>query len=256
VSNAFQRFGINYLSPSSVNTWIKSPGLWCLSYIAKMRDAGNANMWRGTAVEAGFKLLLHGQPMSAAVAEAYRIFDQIVAENRSIEMRSTEDIVSQRGLIIPMLGQAAQWQAPGRPNGSQLKITCNLPDVPVPVIGYVDFAFEGLDVDCKTSERITNKIPADHARQVSTYRFARDGRRGGLLYVTAGKHNFLEVDDATMRDSIDEMRAAAMSIGRFLAKCDSREDAVLSLPIDWDAWTAPKQKVSTDQIIAHMRQAA
>ena len=51
--NSFGRFGISHLSASSLNLWRASPGIFALRYLAKIKDSGNAAMWRGSAVENG-----------------------------------------------------------------------------------------------------------------------------------------------------------------------------------------------------------
>jgi len=120
--------------------------------------------------------------------------------------------------------------------------------VPIPVIGYLDFAFDGLDVDLKTTKACPSKPRPEHVRQVSLYRAAR-GRDGGLLYVTDKKHAYYPVDDQMMDEALMEMHAAALSLNNFLARMDSREDVLRSLPFDWEYFAAPKTKVPLAELL-------
>ena len=55
---SFDRFNITHLSPSSINRWRETPGLWCLRYLAGVWDEGSPAMHRGTAVERGLERML------------------------------------------------------------------------------------------------------------------------------------------------------------------------------------------------------
>ena len=49
--------------------------------------------------------------------------------------------------------------------------------------------------------------------------------------------------------ALEEMRAAALSLQNFLARCESREDVLKSLPVDWSNWQAPKTRVSLSEVL-------
>jgi len=53
--NPLARYGIDHLSPSSLNLWRASPGLWSARYLAGFKDESAAT-WRGHAVEAAFSI--------------------------------------------------------------------------------------------------------------------------------------------------------------------------------------------------------
>jgi hypothetical protein len=239
--NSFQRFGFDHLSASSLNLWRTSPGIWALRYIAKIKDGGSPAMWRGTAVENGLAFLLRGQTLDAAVGAAHQSFD-LNAKDYS------EDSTDERDLIAPMVEQCVKWTAPSALIATQVKIEHWFDPVPIPVIGYLDFAFDETDVDLKTTKACPSTPRSDHVRQVSIYRAARL-RQGGILYVTGKRHQYFPVTDDMMNEALNELHADALSLNNFLARCDGKEDVLRSLPIDWTHFQAPKTKVPLADIL-------
>lgn len=244
VTNSFARFGINHLSASQLNLWRGAPGLYLLRYIAKIKDSGNPAMWRGSAVENGLAALLRGQKLPVATEVSHQAF----ALNAKDYAEQDGDLTTERELISPMLTECLKWQPPSDLNATQLKVEYYFDPVPIPVIGYLDFAFDGIDVDLKTTKACPSSPRADHVRQVSIYRAARN-RAGGLLYVTGKRHAYFDVNDEAMNDAIGDMQASALSLNNFLARCDTREDALRSLPIDYDHYAAPKIKIPLEEIL-------
>lgn len=240
--NSFARFGIEHLSPSSLNLWRGSPGIWGLRYLAKLKDGGNAAMWRGSAVENGLAAKLRGANDDHAIANAHSSFDL----NTKGEI--TDEIETEQELISPMLRQCFLWKPPSPLNAAQLRIEHWFDDIPIPVIGYLDFAFDGIDIDLKTTKACPSTPRPDHVRQVALYRAAR-GRSGGLLYVTNKRHAYYGVDDDTAERALSDLECDARSLQQFLARMDSREDALRCLPIDYEHYAAPKTRVPLEQVL-------
>ena len=235
----FTRHGIERLSPSSLNLWIAAPGLWSLRYLAGVRDETGAAMTRGVAVEAGMMHILHNRP--DPVETALGIFDM----NMMGEI--ADEITAERDLIPGMVKQCAGWKPPSGLSATQLKVEHYFEGVSIPVIGYLDFAFEdGLIVDLKTTKACPSKPKADHTRQVALYSAARNDAKCALLYVTEKKHAFYELEPAALETGLNELHSAALSLERFLSRFDSGEDAIRCLPIDRDNFRfseAAKQKL-------------
>lgn len=241
MNHSFARFGLNHLSPSSINLWIASPGLFALRYIGKVSDKGGAAMWRGSAVEDGIRAVLLGKT-NDAIALAHNSFDM------NAQGESTDEIDAERALIAPMIEQCIKWSPPSALNAVQLRTEHFFDPIPIPVIGYLDLAFDGIDIDLKTTKAIPSAPRPDHVRQVALYRAAR-GRAGGLLYVSSKRHAYYDVDDESMEIALEELRAAALSMQNFLARMDSREDVLRSLPVDYSDFRAPKTKVPLSEIL-------
>lgn len=242
MSHAFQRHGIEHLSCSSLSLWRSAPGLWAVQYLAKIKDGGNAAMWRGSAVEGGLSTLLRTNNIDAACSAAMQAFDL------NAQGEVTNEINDERNLIVPMINQCALWAPPSPLNATQLRIEHWLDNIPVPIIGYLDFAFEDIDIDLKSTKACPSTPRAEHVRQVSLYRASR-GRQGGILYVTGKKHAYFNVDDDSMERSLGDLTADALSLRNFLARCESKQDALRSLPIDFEHFRAPKVKIPLSEIL-------
>lgn len=241
MTHSFARFSIDHLSPSSLNLWRSAPGVWALRYIAKIKDDGSPAMWRGTAVENGLAALLRGRTLDSATTIAHQSFDLNAKDY-------PDDATEERDLIAPMVEQCSRWKAPSTLNATQLRVEYFFDPIPVPIVGYLDFGFEGIDIDLKTTKACPSTPRADHVRQVSIYRAARN-RSGGLLYVTGKRHQYFGVDDDAMNEALSELHADALSLNNFLARCDAREDVLRSLPVDYDHFRAPKVKIPLSEIL-------
>lgn len=233
--NSFERFGIDHLSASSLNKWRAAPGWWVRHYIGGIREEASASMARGTAVENGLVVYLQTNNISQAeqaAMDAWRLNYRGILNAESI---------SEQAIILPMLKRLHLWVPPSQINATQVKIEYWIDRVPVPIVGYLDMAFDNIDIDLKTTKACPSSPRPDHVRQVSIYRAAR-GRNGGLLYVTEKKLAYYEVTDEMMEGALKDLQSAALSLSNFLARCDSKDDAMKSLPLDWDSFYAPKNK--------------
>jgi hypothetical protein len=242
--NNFARHGINHLSPSALNLWVTAPGIWAWRYIGKAKEEANAAMWRGSAVEAGMAALLRGQSGEASVAVALQSFDLNAAG-----AFGGDEVDAERDLIAPMIEQCARWAAPSMLNATQIKVEYFFDPIPIPVIGYTDFCFDGIDVDLKSTKACPSTPRPDHIRQVALYRAARV-RSGGILYVTNKKIAYYEVTDEAMDVALQELHAAALSLNSFLSRCHTRQDVLSSLPVDWGHFQAPKTRVPLADILS------
>lgn len=230
--NSFQRFGIDHLSASSLNKWRASPGWWVQHYIGGIKDETNAAMARGTAVENGLAVFLRTNDIDAAIKAA--------VENYSMNYTGEQN-EAEKALIEPMLRRLELWIPPSQLNATQERIEYWLDPIPIPIIGYLDMAFDDIDIDLKSTKACPSEPRADHVRQVSLYRAARD-RNGGVLYVTNKYFAYYDVSDEMKEAALKDLRASALSLNNFLARCDTKEDAMKSLPLDWDSFYAPKNK--------------
>lgn len=226
--DAFERHGIRWLSPSSLGMWRENPGLWGLKYLGGFKEDAGPAAWRGSAVEGGLNILWRDGSMAEALTAALGAFEA----NAMGEV--SDDIDAERDLIKPMLETLANAT---RPHGAimayQLKIEARLDDVPVPIIGYIDFAFEdGLIVDLKTTKACPSAIKPEHARQVALYMEARGSDYGSVLYATAKKWASFPVENK--EEAVASIRRDALSLKRFLERFETPRSALGALPMNVD----------------------
>jgi hypothetical protein len=231
-----EQAGFQHFSPSNLNKYIASPGLWAMAYLGGSKDGGNPKMWRGTAVEAGFAAYLRKGNLEEAYDAALRAYDTFLIYNGT----DGPGVVPQRNLIEPMISQCLLWTPPSDLNATQIEVEHWFDDIPVKIKGFVDLAFEGVDVDLKSTEKCPSKPPQAHVRQVALYRAARQ-RAGGLLYVTDKRHAYYEVTDEMAEKGLADLHDAARKVTKLLAAFEKPQDILDVLPIDWDHWMAPKQ---------------
>lgn len=239
--NAFERHSISHLSCSSLNLWKEAPGIWAMKYLKKALLETGAGMWRGNAVEDGLSAVLRGFVPEAAGLVALQSFEL------NAQGEISDEIEAERALIVPMVTEAARWKAPSELMATQLKIEHWFPEIPIPVIGYLDFAFECRDVDLKSTKACPSTPRPDHVRQVSLYRAARN-RPGGLLYVTSKKHAYFEISDSDMVGALSDLENDAHCLFNFLSRMNNADDALNCLPINKDHFQYPKQQSTKEPI--------
>lgn len=205
-NNPWEKFGIKWGSPSSYNLWSANPALWALKYLHRVPDAPGPKAWLGQAVEAA----LEAQDRTVGA----KIFDDKAGEFRG----DPADLAEIRKLIEPMYSQANAGILSIGKTGAvyQEKVEHWIDGIAIPTIGYIDFLFEDLLVDLKTTSAMPSKPKPEHARQVAFYAKAT-GKPAALLYVTPKKWAVYELSAAEIDNAYRELRRAALALQSSLA---------------------------------------
>jgi len=254
--NPFERHGIEHLSASSLNLWAAEPALWIMERLLGRKAPPGVPAARGKAVEHGVHLGLSDPRLSVeeCIEGAERAFDRETVFNG--DPRRADERKKLAGWVRGALAELRQY---GTPDGFQEKVEVRLDDIPVPIVGFIDwrFADHGLIVDLKTTERFPSAIGDAHGRQGAVYasahgnfgmRFAyakpapvKTDRRQVTVYEMSG-------DD--VRRHLAALRAIALSLGRFLSMSnDARELAGLIAP-DFDSfyWSEPAARAAGREV--------
>jgi hypothetical protein len=254
--NSFAQHGIEHLSASSLNLWAAQPALWIMERLLGRRTPPGITAARGKAVEHGVHLGLSNSRLSIeeCVEGAEREFTRQTA--LSSDPRREDERKKLAGWVRGALAELQQY---GTPDGYQEKIEIRLDDVPVPLIGYIDWRFSehGLIVDLKTTERFPSAIGDAHGRQGAVYASAHGnfGMRFAYAKPAPGKTDkrqvtVYEMSGDDIRRHLAALRAIALSLGRFLAvSADGRELAGLIVP-DFDSfwWSEPAARAAGREI--------
>lgn len=235
--NPFERHGIDHLSPSSLNLWAAEPALWVMERMLDRRSPISAAAARGRAVEHGIHLGLMKSDMAIpeCVEAAERSFDREMAlmpdNRREAERKNIA------GYVLHGIAELRQY---GIPTASQDRVSVTLGEIPVPVIGYIDWRFDqhGLVVDLKTAERLPSRISETHGRQGAVYATAHGnyGMRFAYVKPSAGKTDgravaVYEMSGDDVRRHLEALRQIAIRLERFLAlSADAEELAGLLVP--------------------------
>jgi hypothetical protein len=114
----------------------------------------------------------------------------------------------------------------GKPSSTQGAVSVDIPGLAVPIIGFYDFFWEnhGILIDLKTSSRLTSKVEASHARQVSLYHKFLDGKANDvrISYVTPKKCATYRVDN--IADHFSALVRVSLAIQTFLSKAQTKEE--------------------------------
>jgi len=146
-NNPFKAHNINYLSPSSINTYISDMPMWITRYLYGVKSSSGASAVRGIAEE-------------FALANKYEkgVFDfnlldvkfmSLCAESQ-IDLGDTKTIKERK--ILKDFGKVIDENFNHKNLVAyQEKVEVQFDDLPVPVMGYIDFRFTDKIVDLKTS---------------------------------------------------------------------------------------------------------
>jgi hypothetical protein len=247
MTNSFTRYGIEHLSASSLNLWATEPAVWAMERLMGHRSPPSAQMARGKAVEHGVHagLLDPARPIDECAAQAVKAFDRDMAlvpdDRRDSERESIP------GYVGCGLGELRQY---GIPTAYQDRVELRLDDVPVPVVGFIDWRFDdhGLIVDLKTSERLPSAISLSHARQGAVYARAHGnyGMRFAYVKPAAGKKDgraviVYELDRIEIDRQLAALRQIALRLERFLALSNDPAELCGLIVPDYERfhWTNP-----------------
>ena len=218
-NSGFIKHKINHGSASMFNKADANLRLWALQYLFGFRDESGPAAARGLAVEGGMELILRNKP--GALDAAYAAFDA------SMQGEISDKIEAERAMIPGMIEQIEQWKPPAPLLASQVKIEHWFDEVPIPIVGFIDFVFEDASfIDLKTTKACPSAGRPEHVRQIALYSEARKGAAGGLLYVTPKRLAHYPMADEQRTQGIAELRAIASFLDRFLLAFDSPEDAL------------------------------
>lgn len=240
--NPFECHGIDHLSPSSLNLWAAEPALWVMERLIGRRSPISAAATRGRAAEHGIHkgLVQPDAKIAVCVEAAERSFDRemaLVSDNRREPERKNLFGYVEHGL--------AELRGYGIPTAAQERLEIRLEDVPVPVLGYLDWRFDqhGLIIDLKTSERLPSGISDSHGRQGAVYAKAHPNYGMPFAYVkpVAGKKDgraiaVYEMSGDDIHRHLEALRQIAVRLGRFLSLSGDREELAGLMVLNYDTF--------------------
>lgn len=222
--SAFQRHGIEHLSASHLNLFVAQPAMWAASYLMKRRTAVGPAAHRGTAIECGVEAGLFDPEMP--VEEAQKL---ALAKYHSLTRLSADARVEkERDAVAPSvdiaLAELRQYGVPSKPeDGRQHKIEVRLDELPIPIIGYLDFRWDqhGIVGDLKSTARIPSEISDAHCRQGAIYTRAGSNVQTRMMYVSAKKIAVYTIENVDQH--IAQVIRTAKAIENFLSLSDDSE---------------------------------
>lgn len=230
--NPFTRHGIKHLSASSLNCFRTEPAAWVMRYLWGIKDAGNAAMWRGRAVEAGLDSWLYKRDLQDAQSTALQAFEL------EAQGEASDEVENERRNVLPMLQQGISAAPEDTPVARQYRVEMWLDGVEIPLIGYADYVFASGPLDLKSTTRCPSSLETlsqEHVRQVSIYSKARN-EPSALLYVTPKKAARYDIPPEMVTAAIADVNRIARSLRSVLARSRSRDEVAELFAPDYQSF--------------------
>ena len=239
-NNPFKAHGINYLSPSSINTYINDTSLWVARYLFKIKSSSGASAVRGIATE-----FVLADKYEKGVFD-YTLLDvkfmSLCAESGidlgDIKTAKEKNLLKGFGSVIDENFDYKNLEA------YQEKVEVPIDDMPVPIMGYIDFRFKDKIVDLKTSTRMPTRPTEAQKRQMALYSMAYRNSSVDLFFATPKEHKRFTLKNLTLYKK--QLRKVALSIQKFLSVSnDKHEIASLTYPnLDSWLWSGMKEEAN------------
>ena len=241
-NNPFKAHGINYLSPSSINTYINDTSLWVARYLFKIKSSSGASAVRGIATE-----FVLADKYEKGVFD-YNLLDvkfmSLCAESGidlgDIKTAKEKKLLKDFGTIIDENFDYKDLEA------YQEKVEVQIEDMPVPIIGYIDFRFKGKIVDLKTSTRMPTRPTEAQKRQMALYSMAYPDSSVDLFFATPKEHKRFTLKNLTMYKK--QLRKVALSIQKFLSISDDKHELASLMYPNLDSWLWSGMKEEANKI--------
>ena len=241
-NDPFKAHGINYLSPSSINTYINDTSLWVARYLFKIKSSSGASAVRGIATE-----FVLADKYEKGVFD-YNLLDvkfmSLCAESGidlgDIKTAKEKKLLKDFGTIIDENFDYKDLEA------YQEKVEVQIEDMPVPIMGYIDFRFKGKIVDLKTSTRMPTRPTEAQKRQMALYSMAYPDSSVDLFFATPKEHKRFTLKNLTLYKK--QLRKVALSIQKFLSISDDKHELASLMYPNLDSWLWSGMKEEANKI--------
>ena len=239
-NNPFAVHGINYLSPSSINTYINDNALWVARYLFGVKSSSGASAVRGIATEAALANKYEKKTFDFNYLDMH--FMSLCAESGidlgDVKTAKEKKLLEGFGKVIDENFNYDNLEA------YQEKVSVQIDDLPVPIIGYIDFRFADKIVDLKTTTRMPTRPTEAQKRQMALYSMAYPKSSVDLFFASPKEHKKFTLKNLSTYKK--QLTKVAFGIQKFLSVSnDKHEIASLTYPnLDSWLWTGMKDEAS------------
>ena len=239
-NNPFAVHGINYLSPSSINTYINDNALWVARYLFGVKSSSGASAVRGIATEAALANKYEKKTFDFNYLDMH--FMSLCAESGvdlgDVKTAKEKKLLEGFGKVIDENFNYDNLEA------YQEKVSVQLDTLPVPIIGYIDFRFADKIVDLKTTTRMPTRPTEAQKRQMALYSMAYPKSSVDLFFASPKEHKIFTLKNLSVYKK--QLEKVALGIQKFLSVSnDKHEIASLTYPnLDSWLWTGMKEEAS------------
>ena len=239
-NNPFAVHGINYLSPSSINTYINDNALWVARYLFGVKSSSGASAVRGIATEAALANKYEKKTFDFNYLDMH--FMSLCAESGidlgDVKTAKEKKLLEGFGKVIDENFDYDNFEA------YQEKVSVQIDDLPVPIIGYIDFRFADKIVDLKTTTRMPTRPTEAQKRQMALYSMAYPKSSVDLFFASPKEHKKFTLKNLSTYKK--QLTKVAFGIQKFLSVSNDRHEiASLTYPnLDSWLWTGMKDEAS------------
>jgi len=116
----------------------------------------------------------------------------------------------------------------------QEKVEVPMDDMPVPIMGYIDFRFKDRIVDLKTTTRMPTRPTEAQKRQMALYSMAYPTNSVDLFFATPKEHKKFTLKNLTSYKK--QLHKVALSIQKFLSISDDKHELASLVYPNLDSW--------------------
>ena len=128
----------------------------------------------------------------------------------------------------------------------QEKVEVPIDDMPVPIMGYIDFRFKDKIVDLKTTTRMPSKPTEAQKRQMALYSMAYPNSSVDLFFATPKEYKKFTLKNLTLYKK--QLRKVALSIQKFLSISDDKHELASLMYPNLDSWLWSGMKEEANKI--------
>ena len=229
-NNPFAVHGINYLSPSSINTYINDNALWVARYLFGVKSSSGASAVRGIATEATLADKYEKKTFDFKYLDMH--FMSLCAES-GIDLGDTKTAKEKKllegfGKVIDENFNYDNLEA------YQEKVEVQIDDMPVPIMGYIDFRFSDKIVDLKTTTRMPSKPTEAQKRQMAFYSMAYPKNSVDLFFATPKEYKKFTLKNLSAYKK--QLVKVALGIQKFLSISDDKHEIASLVYPNLDSW--------------------
>ena len=249
---ALKKWKINYLSPSSIATFIENPAMYVMEKIFNYKFKGSASASRGTFIEKGVNQILSTDNIDALLP--FKVSKEIVQDfiNECEQYKYPKEDIDKELFFIEKAIQVlpAKLKQFGKVVGYQKEVGYDYKGVQLK--GYTDFEFSNNDnllfIDLKT----TGKIPKATTRhKIQQYIYSKATNvENRLFYIQVLKTKEPRIEEYKLTEEDEIMiplliNQAINNINVLCSLANTKEDwkrLVTPNPDDWKWNDEDKQK--------------
>ena len=230
-NDVFRAHGIHHLSPSSINTYISDPPMWVARYLFKVKSPSGPAAVRGIASEFALANKYENGEFDYSTLEA-KFLTLCTESGVSLNSKGAEKekkLLKNFGEVIDNNFDYENLE------DYQEKVEVKLEDLPVPILGYIDFRFKDKIVDLKTTTRMPSEPTEAQKRQMALYAMAYPDSEVDLFFASPKDYRKFTLNNLTTYKK--QLEKVAYTIQRFLSISNDKHELASLVYPNLDSWT-------------------